>query len=110
MYARRVSMHLKPNGVAGFQEKIEDQVIPLLRKQTGFLDAVTFLYPNRKEVHAISLWQSEEDADAYGRTVYPEVMKILSPVVDVLEGITRVQTYEVLNSTFDGVNASAMSA
>jgi hypothetical protein len=107
MFARRVSMHLKPNGVSGFQQKIDDQVIPLLRKQAGFLNVVTFLYPNRKEVHSISLWQTAEDADAYSRSIYPEVMKILSPVVDVLEGITRVQTYEVLNSTFSNVNGIA---
>jgi hypothetical protein len=110
MFARRVSIYLKDNGVVGFQQKIDEQVIPLLRKQTGFVDALTFLYPNRKEVHSISLWQTAEDADAYSRNVYPEVMKILSPVVDVLEGITRVQTYEVLNATFGAVNASAMSA
>lgn len=107
MFARRVSMHLKPNGVSGFQQKIENDVIPLLRKQTGFVDAVTFLYPNRKEVHSISLWQTAEDADEYSRSVYPEVMKILSPVVDALEGITRVQTYEVLNSTFSNANSIA---
>jgi len=100
-------MHLKPDGVSGFQQKIEKDVIPLLRKQTGFLEAVTFLYPNRKEVHSISLWQTAEDADAYSRSVYPEVMKILSPVVDAVEGITRVQTYEVLNSTFNNVNGMA---
>jgi hypothetical protein len=107
MFARRVSMYLKPNSVSGFQQKIENDVIPLLRKQPGFVDAVTFLYPNHKEVHSFSLWQTAEDADAYGRTVYPEVVKILSPLVDPLEGITRVQTYEVLNSTFSNVTSIA---
>ena len=107
MFARRVSMHLKPNSVPGFQQKIENDVIPLLRQQPGFVDAVTFLYPNRKEVHSISLWQTAEHADAYSRSVYPEVMKMLSSVVDALEGITRVQTYEVLNSTFSNIEGIA---
>lgn len=107
MFARRVSMYLKLNSVSGFQQKIENDVIPLLRKQPGFADAVSFLYPNRKEVHFISIWQTAEDADACGRTVYPEVMKMLSPLVDTLEGISRVQTYEVLNSTFSNVTSMA---
>lgn len=107
MFARRVSMYLKPNSVSGFQQKIANDVIPLLRKQPGFANAVSFLYPNRKEVHFIGLWQTAEDADACGRTVYPEVMKMLSPLVDTLEGISRVQTYEVLNSTFSDVTSVA---
>ena len=96
MFARKVSMHLKVNGGVEFKKKIEGEVIPLLRKQAGFLDEITFLYPSGKEVHAFSLWQTAEHAEAYNRGTYPEVTKILAPVV---EGTPRVQTYEVLNST-----------
>ena len=57
MFARKVSMQLQAGGAAEFKHKIENEVIPLLRKQKGFLDEITFLYPNRKEVHAFSLWE-----------------------------------------------------
>jgi hypothetical protein len=96
MFARKVSMHLKVNGGAEFKKKIESEVIPLLRKQAGFLDEITFLYPSGKEVHAFSLWETAEHAEAYNRGAYPEVTKILTSVV---QGAPRVQTYEVLNST-----------
>jgi hypothetical protein len=96
MFARKVSMHLKNDGAQAFKQKIESEIIPLLRKQKGFLDEITFLYPSGKEVHAFSLWESAEHAEAYNRGAYPEVTKILAPVV---EGTPRVQTYEVLNST-----------
>jgi heme-degrading monooxygenase HmoA len=96
MFARKVSMHLKVNGAAEFKKKIENEVIPLLRKQKGFLDEITFLYPSGKEVHAFSLWETAEHAEAYNRLTYPEVTKLLASVV---EGAPRVQTYEVLNST-----------
>jgi heme-degrading monooxygenase HmoA len=96
MFASKVSMHLKVNGAAEFKKKIENEVIPLLRKQAGFLDEITLLYPNGKEVHAFSLWESAEHAEAYNRGTYPEVTKILASVI---EGTARVQTYEVLNST-----------
>jgi hypothetical protein len=96
MFARKVSMHLKVNGGAEFKQKIDSEIIPLLRKQAGFLDEITFLYPSGKEVHAYSLWETAEHAEAYNRKTSPEVTKILASVV---EGTPRVQTYEVLNST-----------
>ena len=96
MFARKVSMHLKADGAAEFRKKIESDVIPLLRKQAGFLDEITFLYPSGKEVHAFSLWETAEHAEAYNRGTYPEVTKMLTSVI---EGAPRVQTYEVLNST-----------
>lgn len=96
MFARKVSMHLKNDGAQAFKQKVESEIIPLLRKQQGFLDEITFLYPSGKEVHAFSLWETAEHAEAYNRGAYPEVTKILASVV---EGPPRVQTYEVLNST-----------
>ena len=96
MFARKVSMHLKLNGAAAFKQKMENEVIPLLKKQPGFLDEITFLYPSGKEVHAFSLWESAEFAESYNRGAYPEVTRLLSAMI---EGPARVQTYEVLNST-----------
>ena len=96
MFARKVSMHLKDDGAQTFKQKIESEIIPMLRKQKGFLDEVTLLYSSGKEVHAFSFWESAEHAEAYNRGAYPEVTKILASVV---QGTPRVQTYEVLNST-----------
>ena len=45
MYARRVSMKLKPNSTLEFTQRLEKDVIPLLRKQSGFLDEITFVVP-----------------------------------------------------------------
>jgi len=36
MYARRVSLLLKPNSRAEFTQKLETDIIPMLRKQKGF--------------------------------------------------------------------------
>ncbi len=86
MFARKVSMHLKSDGVAQFKQKLESEVIPLLHKQKGFLDEITFLYLNGREVQAFSLWETAEHAEAYNRRTYPEVAKIFS---SVMEGTTR---------------------
>jgi len=96
MYARRVSMHLKPNSSTEFTQKLEKEIIPLLRKQKGFQDEIVFLAQGGKEAFGISLWDKAENAEAYNRATYPEVTKILSRVVD---GTPQVETYEVSNST-----------
>ena len=102
MYARRVSMHLKPNSVAEFTQKLESQVIPLLRKQTGFQDEITFVGPGNTKAFGISLWATRENADTYNRNTYAEVTKLLAGVVD---GTPEVESYDVCNSTFHKVAA-----
>ena len=104
MFARNVRMQLKPNTSAQFTQTLEKEIIPILRKQDGFQDEVTFIVPGGAEVVAISFWQSKEKAEAYGRTGYPEVLKTLSKVV---EGTPQLQNYEVSNSTFHHIAARA---
>lgn len=104
MYARRVSLQLKPNSTAEFTQKLESEIIPMLRKQKGFRDEITFVTPAGKEAFGVSLWDNKESADAYNRGSYAEVSKILSKLVD---GTPQVDTYEVSNSTFHKIGAAA---
>ena len=97
MFARRVSMHLKPNSAPELTRRLEKEIIPLLRKQKGFQDEITFVTTGGKEAFGISLWDRTEDAEAYSRATYPEVAKLLASFV---EGTPQVDTYEVSNSTF----------
>ncbi len=97
MFARNVNFRLKPNSVSEFTQTIEKQIIPMLRKQQGFQDEITFVVPGGTEAVGISLWDQKENAEAYNRGTYPEVLSALAKVV---EGTPRVQTYEVSNSTF----------
>ena len=55
MFARSVSMRLKPNSVAEFTRLIENEVLSLLRKQKGFKDEITLVAPGGAEAVAISL-------------------------------------------------------
>jgi hypothetical protein len=97
-------MHLKPNSVQAFTQALETKVIPLLRKQKGFRDEISFIVPGGKEAVGISIWEKQEDADAYTRGGYPEVLKALA---NVLEGTPQVQTLEVCNSTSHKIAAAA---
>src|SRR5712692_2323686 len=102
MFARNVSMHLKPNSVTEFTRTLDNEIIPLLRKQKGFQDEITLVAPGGLEAIGISLWDQKENAEAYNRGVYSEVQKALAKVVD---GTPRVETYEVSNSTFHKIAA-----
>lgn len=106
MYARRVSMQLKPNSTAEFAQRLERQVIPMLQKQNGFRDEIMFVVPDGTEAFGVSLWDNKENADAYNRGPYGEVTKILANLV---EGTPRVDTYEVSNSTFHKIGAAAQA-
>ena len=45
MFARHVTMHLKPNTRAEFTQTIENEILPLLKKQKGFQDEIVFVAP-----------------------------------------------------------------
>ena len=102
MFARTVRMQLKPNSGAEFTLMVEKEVIPVLRKQQGFKDEITFLPADGKEAVAISLWEKKENAEAYHRGAYPDVLKA---VAKVIEGTPQVQTSEVSNSTWHKIAA-----
>lgn len=97
MFARNVTLHLKADKAADFTRTLENEVLPMLRKQAGFKDEITFLATEGNEVVAISLWDKKENAEAYSRDTYPAVLRTLERVV---EGTPEVDSYEVSNSTF----------
>ena len=97
MFARSVSFHLKPGRATDFTQTLEKEVIPMLRKQKGFQDEIAFVAPGGADAVGISVWDLKENAETYGRSAYPGVLKALERVV---EGTPQVQTYEVSNSTF----------
>jgi hypothetical protein len=102
MFARSVSMRLKFQSVAKFNRAMENEILPLLRKQTGFQDELVLVSSNGTEALGISLWDQKDNAEAYHRTTYEEVQKLLSKVI---EGTPQVQTYEVSTSTLHKAGA-----
>jgi heme-degrading monooxygenase HmoA len=100
-------MELKKDVRKDFTRKIEAEILPLLRKQKGFQDAITFVNPAGNDAFAVSLWDSKDNAQAYSTAPYAEVTKLLSKLV---EGTPRVKTYEVANSTFHKIAAELKAA
>ncbi len=102
MFARNVTFSIKPNMDREVAIKFEKEVLPLLRKASGFRDQMT-LSRNKDEIVSISLWDKKENLDAYTKDTDPQVVKILSPLY---QGTPDVRTYEVTNSTTHKVAAA----
>ena len=55
---------------------------------------------------AISLWDNKADADKYNTNSYPEVLKTMARFI---EGTPKVQTSDVVSSTFHKVAVHALA-
>jgi hypothetical protein len=104
MFARNVSIHLKSNMLSDYTRTFEKDVLPLLRKQNGFKDEITFAGPGGVDVTAISLWENKNDAEAYNTNIYPEVLKTIARF---MEGTPKVQTSDVVTSTLHKIAVPA---
>lgn len=107
MFARHVSVVLKPNSVEEFTRTINDEVLPLLRKQKGFKDGIAFVASDGTEAVAISLRDQKKNAAAPYRTTDPQVLEFLARVV---EGTPEVKTYEVTTSSYHKIAVRGAAA
>ena len=97
MFGRQVTLKLKANSATELNRISADEILPILRKQKGFRDEVTFISPERSEAIANSFWDTKANAETYELTMYPNVLKTLSNVID---GAPIVKTFEFVSSSF----------
>ena len=102
MFSRHITMQVKKNWTPEFPKMFEKEVLPLLRRQKGFLDELILLAPDKTEVVAISLWENKQFAEIYNREFYPEVVKIINKYV---EGVPVVKTFEL---EYANINAASV--
>ena len=106
MFARSVSIHLKPNRVEEFTRIIGNEVIPMMRGLKGFQDKIVLVASGGLEAIGLSFWDEKEDAEAYGRGMFREVLRALAKII---EWTPRVETREVSNSTFHKIPAHVVA-
>jgi hypothetical protein len=104
MFVRNLAIHLKPNSQTEFTRIFDAEVLPILRRQAGFQDEITFSEPSGTDLNAISLSDTKEQAEAYSTTAYPEVLKSLSKV---LESAPTIRLLDVIRSTIHSTSAVA---
>ena len=81
MFARILNFEVKPEKKEEFVKVVKNEVLPILRKQTGFLEILPFFPEKMREEKwfNISLWTTKPDAERYERELYPKVQEILRP-------------------------------
>lgn len=97
MFTHHITMNLKANSAPELSRVIENEIIPMLRKQKGFCGEVTSITAARSSATSDSYWETMEDAEAYHRTGYQESLKSLA---DVIVGLPMVSTFEVFKAAF----------
>jgi len=81
MFARILDCEVKLEKKEEFVKIVKNEILPILKKQTGFLEILPFFPEKMKEekVVAITLWTTKSDAERYEREFYPRVVEILKP-------------------------------
>jgi heme-degrading monooxygenase HmoA len=80
MFARIVEFIPKMEQKEQFVKVLRNEVLPILKKQPGFLEILPFFPETKTEkMITISLWAEKRDAERYEREVYPRVEAILKP-------------------------------
>ena len=83
MFARILDYEVKLEKKEEFVKVLKNEVLPILGKQTGFLEVLPF-FPeqiNERKVITISLWATKADAERYEKEFYPKVSGIIKPYV-----------------------------
>ena len=93
-FARNVHFQIKTGKEKEFTTLVENEVIPMLRKQSGFQNELTFVNPD--EAVGVSLWDDRKSAEAYQASTYPKILAKLNPVI---VGTPTVKTYDVTATT-----------
>ncbi|MGI9103198.1 MAG: antibiotic biosynthesis monooxygenase family protein [Terriglobales bacterium] len=97
MFTRVVEIRTKQGKSRDFSNTLNEKVLPILRKQQGFVDEITLVSNTEPDrILALSFWKSEADAERYHREQFPTVTQVVSPL---LETTPTVQLFNVDTST-----------
>ena len=99
-FARNVHFQIKNGKEQEFKSLFETKVVPMLRKEKGFLEELTLV--NKDGAIGISLWDDRKNAEAYQSSTYPKVVEALQPL---LTGTPKLETYEVSVTTLEFARA-----
>ena len=97
MLTRVVELTSKSGKAKELSNIINEKVLPILKKQTGFVDETVLVSDTEStRVLGLSFWNSKEDAERYHREQFPKIQEMLKPLVET-EPVVR--TFDVHTST-----------
>ncbi len=97
MFTRVVELTSKSGKVKELSNTINEKVVPIVKKQTGFVDETVLVSDtDSSRILGLSFWNSKEDAERYHREHFPKIQEMLK---NLLETEPVVRTFEVHTST-----------
>jgi quinol monooxygenase YgiN len=90
MFARMLEFIPKTDQKEDFINVVKNEILPILKKQTGFLEVLPF-FPEvtTEKVLFISLWTEKQYFERYQKEWFPKVEKIVKPY------LTAPMTYKL---------------
>lgn len=97
MFTRIVELTTKPGQNEQLSAAINNKVLPILKKQKGFVDEMVLVSDKEQNrVLGISFWNTKQEAEQYHKAEYANVQEALRPL---LEAEPTIRTFEVHTST-----------
>ncbi|MGA8312529.1 MAG: antibiotic biosynthesis monooxygenase [Terriglobales bacterium] len=97
MFTRTVEVTSKSGKARELASTINDKVLPILKKQKGFVDETVLVSDTEdNRVLSLSFWNSKEDAERYQQEQYPAIHEM---VRHLLEAEPVIRTFNVDSST-----------
>jgi quinol monooxygenase YgiN len=93
MFTRLVEINTKYGKTREVAGIIQEKVLPILKKQQGFIDEIVLLSTTElNRILALSFWKTAEDAELYRREHFLKVEEMLKPMLEVAP---RIHTFDV---------------
>ncbi len=107
MVSRIVSCTINPANVSEFRTALNNQFLPRIQSQPGFIDNIESLDPATGQFSCVTLWKTASDVENYDKGLFQEVAAGLVPL---MQAGPTVQTLPVENSSVHHVKAGTAAA
>lgn len=97
MFTRVVELTSKPGKAHELSNTINQEGVPILKKQSGFVDEIILNSEAEPDkVLGLSFWKTKEDAERYQREQYKNIHDL---VRHLLQTEPNIRTFDVHSST-----------
>jgi hypothetical protein len=107
MFSRMITCTIDPARVAEFKAALNNQLLPRIQAQPGFVDNIESLDPSTGQFSCMTLWESASDLQNYDNGLFQEIAGKLMPL---MQGQPTVQTLPVENSSIHNIQSGKAAA
>jgi len=106
VFARSFTMSVKPGRASDLVAVMESEILPRVRLEDGFQDALLLIAPGGREATELSLWSRRADAEQYARKASVLGMQRLA---EFLDAVAAPRLFQVWVSTFHEIKTRSRS-